>query len=74
MLDRVVSNDILSLFPALNVDLFATRLNKQLKVYCSLKPDPGCAFVDSFSIDSRKFNFYAFPTFDIIPRYIQKIT
>ena len=74
MLDRVVFNDILPLYPGLNIDLFATRINKQLEVYCSWKPDPGCAFVDAFSIDWSKFNIYVFPPFSIIPRCIQKIT
>ena len=59
MLDREVFNDILSLYQELNIDLFATRLNKMLGVYCSRKPDPGCAFVDEFSFDWSKFNFYA---------------
>ena len=73
MLDSVVFDDILSIYPGLNNDLFANRLNKQLEVYCSWKPDPGCALVDAVSIDWSKFNFYAFPSFSIIPRCIQKI-
>ena len=45
MLNKEAFKVILSLYPELNIDLFATRLNNQLALYCSWKPDPGCAFV-----------------------------
>jgi len=65
---------ILSFYPELNIDLFATRLNTQLALYCSWKFDPaGCAFVDALTIDWSKVNFYAFPPFSLIPRCLQKI-
>ena len=73
MLNKDVFKVILSLYPELNIDLFAIRLNNQLALYCSWKPDPGCAFVDALTIDWRKFNFYAFPPFSPIPRCQQKI-
>ena len=73
MLNKDAFKVILSLYPELNIDLFATRLNNQLALYCSWKPDPGCAFVDALTIDWRKFNFYAFPPFSLIPRCLQKI-
>ena len=49
-------------------------LNNQLDVYCSWKPDPGCTYVDAFSIDWSNFNFFAFPPFSLIPRCVQKIS
>ena len=55
------------------MDLFASRLTTKLTQYCSWQPDPGSAFVDAFSIDWSKFNFYAFPPFSLIPRCLQKI-
>ena len=73
MLNKDAFKVILSFYPELNIDLFATRLNNQLALYCSWKPDPGCAFVDALTIDWRKFNFYAFPPFSLIPRCLQKI-
>ena len=73
MLNRNVFTDILTEFPALNMDLFASRLTTQLTQYCSWQPDPGSAFVDAFSIDWSEFNFYAFPPFNLIPRCLQKI-
>ena len=57
MLNKNAFKVILSLYPELNIDLLASRLNNQLALYCSWKPDPGCAFVDALAIDWRKFNF-----------------
>ena len=42
------------------IDLFASRLNKQFKQYCSYRPDPGAAFIDAFHISWEKLNFYGF--------------
>jgi len=72
-LSKEYFQEILSVYPELNIDLFASRLNNQLDVYCSLKPDPGCTYVDAFSIDWSNFNFFAFPPFSLIPRCVQKI-
>ena len=33
------------------IDLFASRLNSQLSVYCSWKPDPGAKAIDAMMID-----------------------
>jgi len=34
-----------------DVDLFASRLNAQVKTYCSWKPDPDCTYVNAFTVD-----------------------
>lgn len=73
MLNKEAFKVILSFYPELNIDLFATRLNNQLTLYCSWKPDPRCAFVDALTIDWNKVNFYAFPPFSLIPRCLQKV-
>lgn len=65
--------EIFSTFPELNIDVFASRLNNQLDTYCSWKPDPGCTYVDAFSINWSNFNFFAFPPFSLIPKCVQKI-
>lgn len=72
-LSNVVFQDITKEYPNLNIDLFATRLNNKLDTYCSWKPDPGCEFVDAFSVSWTNYNFYAFPPFSLIPRCLQKI-
>ena len=55
------------------IDLFASRLNKQLPVFISYRPDPEAAYVNSFSME-WKIQFYAFPPFSLIGRIIQKIS
>lgn len=65
--------EIIAEYPELTIDLFATRLNHKICTYCSWKPDPGCSFVDAFSLNWNTFNFYAFPPFSLIPRCLQKI-
>lgn len=56
------------------IDLFASRLNKQVCTYLSRKPDPGATAVDAFSIIWDRKPFYAFPPFSPIHRCLQKIT
>ena len=73
-LDKAVFRNIHALYPNLDIDLFATRLNHQLDLYCSWKPDPGAHYVDAFAIDWSKFSFYAFPPFSLVPRCVQKIS
>lgn len=56
------------------IDLFASRLNKQVCTYVSWKPDPGATAVDAFFIVWDRKPFYAFPPFSLIHRCLQKIT
>lgn len=59
-------------FPS--VDLFASRINTQLKNYVSWNPDPGSLAFDAFTINWQQFStIYAFPPFSIIDRVLQKI-
>ena len=55
------------------IDLFASRINTQLPRFVSWKPDPESCFVDAFTIDWERLNFYAFPPFCQIHRCLQKI-
>jgi len=73
-LNSNVFTDILSQYPDLNIDLFATRLNHKLPTYCSWKPDPVCSFIDAFSVNWGAYHFYAFPPFSLIPRCLQNIS
>ena len=56
-----------------SIDLFASRLNHQVSCYVSWKPDPGAAFTDAFSVTCDKQLFYAFPSFSLITKCLQKI-
>ena len=56
------------------IDLFASRLNHQLPMYCSWKPDPGAYCVNCMTENWAQWKFYAFPPFNIIGRVLQKCT
>ena len=44
-----------------DVDMFASRLNKQFPRYISFRPDPGAYLVDVFSAQWNELNGYCFP-------------
>lgn len=54
-------------------DLFATRLNAQLPIYVSWKPDPSATHTNAFTMSWADREFYAFPPFSIVGRVLQKI-
>ena len=55
------------------VDLFASRLNKQFDTYVSYKPDPYARHIDAFTISWANEKFYCFPPFSCILKAIRKI-
>ena len=56
------------------IDLFASRLNHQVRQYVSWKPDPTSIAVDAFSFSwSNLENAYIFPPFCMLMRVLQKI-
>ncbi|XP_045137462.1 uncharacterized protein LOC123519890 [Portunus trituberculatus] len=56
------------------IDLFASRLNKQVPLFCSWRPDPEAAYFDAFSIKWSMFPLcYMFPPFSLISRCLQKL-
>ena len=46
-----------------NIDLFASRINSQIKPYMSYSPDPEAFAVNAFHHSWVGYNFYAFPPF-----------
>ena len=62
---------ILNFMP--EIDLFASRLNKQFAVYASYKPDPQAVAVDAFTMHWASLKFYAFLPFSVIPLVLNKI-
>ena len=56
-----------------SIDIFASRLNTQLKTFFSFRPDPECSAVDAFSENWGNIKLYAFPPFSIIGKTLQKI-
>ncbi|KAJ8034638.1 hypothetical protein HOLleu_21560 [Holothuria leucospilota] len=73
MLNRGVFKQIVDRFGQPEVDLFASRLNKQVNRFVSWLPDPEAEAIDAFTLDWGDLNFYAFPPFCLIPRCLQKI-
>ena len=57
----------------LTIDLFASRLNKQLPQYVSFKPEPDAIACDAFTLNWANHMFYCFPPFSCISRCLQKI-
>lgn len=55
------------------IDLFASRLNRQFNRYCSYRPDPEATYIDAFSLPWNNLKFYCFPPFSCILQAIQKI-
>ena len=55
------------------IDLFASRINKQLSQYVSFKPDPNAIACDAFTLNWSDHMFYCFPPFSCISRCLQKI-
>lgn len=60
-------------FGPLSIDLFASRTNHQLPVYCSWRPDPSAWAVDALAVLWGKLNCYMFPPFSLIPRCLSKL-
>lgn len=56
-----------------DIDLFASRINYQIKPYVSFHPDPGAIAVNAFHMSWKQFQAYIFPPFCLIPRILQKI-
>ena len=55
------------------IDLFASRLNKQLSNYYAWKPDPKAIAIDAFLQNWNKGLMYTFPPFRINCRVLQKV-
>ena len=74
MLQRSLFLSILTHYDYMpTIDLFASRINKQLVNYVSFKPDPDAKAVDAFTFTWSNLKFYAFPPFSVIQRVMQKI-
>ena len=73
MLPHTLFQNIIRAYGTPEIDLFASRLNKQLQVYASWKPDPDSTHIDAMSISwSGKF-IYIFPPFSMIWPVLTKL-
>ena len=56
-----------------DIDLFASRINKQYEKYVSYRPDPNAIAINAFSLDWANLKFYAFPPFSVISSVLSKM-
>lgn len=73
MLNADIFKQLVEIWGIPDIDLFATRLNTQLALYSSWKPDPGCKFIDAFSESWCDLYCYIFPPFSLLGRVVQKL-
>lgn len=73
MLKREIFSRLCGHFFAPDIDLFASRLNKQMDPFVSWYPEPGALHCNAFSLSWKKFKPYIFPPFCLIGKVINKI-
>ena len=56
-----------------NIDLFASRINYQIKPFVSYHPDPEAMATNAFHMSWVDYKFYAFPPFSIVSQVLQKM-
>ena len=56
-----------------DIDLFASRISRQLKSYVSWHPEPEAMAVNAFSLNWNNNYFYMFPPFSLVGRVLAKI-
>ena len=56
-----------------NIDLFASRINYQVKPFVSYREDPEALAINAFHLSWQNYKFYAFPPFGIINQVLQKM-
>lgn len=72
-LNKAIFEQLCSLWPKPEIDLFASHLNTQLPVFCSWNDDPESSFVDAFTLDWSKYYNYIFPPFSMVGHCVKKI-
>lgn len=72
-LNKQVFRMIVDLWGSPEIDLFATRKNRQVEKFCSLNPQERPWVVDALSVEWNWGLAYAFPPLPLIPRVLAKI-
>ena len=68
-----IFKQISKLWESLQVDLFATSLNKKIPTYVSPIPDPQDWAVDALNVPWENLVAYAFPPTALLPKVVQKL-
>lgn len=84
-LSRIVNTDIewglapyafrkiVRFFGEPEIDLFASRVNKKCKAFCSWERDSEALVINAFTMSWTNLKFYAFPPFSLIGKVLQKL-
>lgn len=72
-LNSGIFQNICNQFGVPDIDLFASRLNSKVPVFCAWKPDPDAMAVDAFTVDWQAYFGYIFPPFVLISAVLQKL-
>lgn len=73
MLERSTFLQLESRLGPFSIDLFVSRTNAQLPVYCNWRPDPAALAVDALSLPWENHNAYVFPPFALITCCLAKL-
>ncbi|XP_062570047.1 uncharacterized protein LOC134232103, partial [Saccostrea cucullata] len=73
MLDPEIFDEITRLYGNCDIDLFASRYNRQISPYVSYAPDRHAIAIDAFTISWSELKCYIFCPFCILSRVLQKI-
>ncbi|KAK3101176.1 hypothetical protein FSP39_001539 [Pinctada imbricata] len=71
-LNLEVTEKIFNIFSPPNIDLFATRENRKLQVFCSPQPDPQAWSCDALATNWTGMYAYAFPPPVLVPKVLKK--
>ena len=72
-LNPKISKAVCDTFGTPDIDLFASRINRQTEKYVTWKPEPEAFAVDAFSINWSHHFMYIFPPFSVLTKVIKKI-
>ena len=73
MLKREIFDRLCKQFFVPDIDLFASRLNKQMASFVSWYPEPGAMHCNAFTISWHNFHPYIFPPISLVGKIINKI-
>ena len=66
-------NQITAIWGVPDIDLYASRINAKVKVFCAWKPDPEAQSIDAFTSCWKSPFVYAFPPFCLLGKVLKKV-
>ena len=70
---QTVADQLFNIYTKPNIDLFATRENRKIQIFCSPYPEPEAWNCDALACSWTGIYAYAFPPPILIPRILQKM-